>query len=94
MGGILLPVRMIPGIAQDPLLPSSGVLVCSIRADWRATQHYGIRGFNPFMPTVALKICCPRDAVSPTSNVGTVGKNGLIWPSDLLNAMRREPLVK
>ena len=67
---------------------------------------------NPFMPTVAFNICCPRDcvsrhnrvtsgallkplrvdsalralsslrgllsfAVSPTANVGTVGKNGL-----------------
>ena len=34
--------------------------------------------FNPFMPTVAFNICCPRDAVSRTANVGTVGINGLI----------------
>ena len=29
------------------------------------------------MPTVAFNICCPRDAVSRTAHVGTVGKNGL-----------------
>ena len=26
-------------IARDPLMPSSGVLVCSNRIDWRATQQ-------------------------------------------------------
>ena len=31
---------------------------------------------NPFFPTVP-NICCPRDAVSWTAHVGTVGKNGL-----------------
>ena len=37
---------------------------------------------NPFLPTVAFSqlssnMCCPRDCVSRTANVGTVGKNGL-----------------
>ena len=38
---------------------------------------------NPFVPTVAISqlssnICCPRDLVSRTANVETVGTNGLI----------------
>ena len=38
------------------------------------------------MPTIAFSqpssnICCPRDAVSRTANVGTVGKNGLTVPT-------------
>ena len=33
-----LSIRMISGIARNPLLVPSGALVCSIRADWRATQ--------------------------------------------------------
>ena len=28
------------------------------------------------MPNGAFNICCPRDAVSRTANVGTVGTNG------------------
>ena len=35
---------MVSGIAQDPLLYSSGVLVCSIRTDWRANQGTGEKG--------------------------------------------------
>ena len=36
------------------------------------------RKVNPFMPTVAFNNCCPRDCVSRTANVGTVGKNELM----------------
>ena len=37
---------------------------------------------NPFFPTVAFSqpssnMCCPRDCVSRTAHVGTLGKNGL-----------------
>ena len=32
---------------------------------------------NPLMPNGAFNVCCPRDAVSRTANVGTVGTNGL-----------------
>ena len=35
-----LAIRMIFGITRNLLLPSSGVLVCSIGADWRATQQH------------------------------------------------------
>ena len=35
----LLDLRMVSGIALDPLLHSSGVLVCPIRTDWRAYQQ-------------------------------------------------------
>ena len=39
----------------------------------RATSsQYGNEMFNPFMPTVALNICCPRDCVS-RHNGGTAG---------------------
>ena len=38
---------------------------------------FSVVEFNPFIPTVAFNICCPRDCVSRTANVGTVGKNGL-----------------
>ena len=36
------------------------------------------------MPTVAFNICCPRDCVSRTANVGTVGINGLIPTREVL----------
>ena len=36
------------------------------------SRRYRIEGFNPFMPTVALNICCPRDCVS-RHNGGTTG---------------------
>ena len=35
----LLDLRMLSEIARDPLLYSSGVLVCSIRTDWRTIQQ-------------------------------------------------------
>ena len=44
---------------------------------------------NPFMPTVAFNICCPRDAVSRTANVGTWlrkrngGKKWVNWASGI-----------
>ena len=46
----------------------------------QVVRRLAAREFNPFMPTVAFNICCPRDCVSQTAHVGTVGKNGLIDP--------------
>ena len=36
------------------------------------TEHYRMEWLNPFMPTVAFNICCPRDCVS-RHNGGTAG---------------------
>ena len=41
--------------------------------------------YHPFIPTVAFNICCPRDCVSRTANVGTVGTNGLMDQTNILN---------
>ena len=48
--------------------------------------------FNPFMPTVAFNICCPRDAVSRTAIVGTVGKN--ILSAATLETLHRRTAVR
>ena len=34
-----------------------------------------MRPINPFMPTGAFNICCPRDAVSRTANVESTGRH-------------------
>ena len=48
----------------------------SIPGGWKRTAHYRNREvgcvFNPFMPTGAFNICCPRDCVS-RHNGGTSG---------------------
>ena len=35
--------------------------------------HSGMKHINPFMPTVAFNICCPRECVSRTANVERIG---------------------
>ena len=45
-------------------------------------QTLHARDINPFMPTVAFNICCPRDAVSRTANVERNG--GQKWVKEVL----------
>ena len=75
----------------------------SFRSPMEPVRHhtiFGIERFNPFMPTVAFSqlssnTCCPRDAVSRTAHVGTVGKNGLRGELDLwLYCTERRPCLE
>ena len=52
---ILLDLRMVSGIARNPVVHFSGLLVCSIRTSWRVIQQQQT-SYKRFMHT--SNICC------------------------------------